>query len=73
MIIADNRPSFSLTITRERTEDLQKTLDTLVEILGSDRGRPGHLREAHEAGAGVRSSRFPSCSNSTRNRSPASR
>ena len=34
VIIADNRPSFSLTITRERTEDLQKTLDTLVEILG---------------------------------------
>ncbi len=34
VIIADNRPSFSLTITRERTEDLQKTLDTLVETLG---------------------------------------
>ncbi|MFX6269944.1 penicillin-binding protein 2, partial [Acinetobacter baumannii] len=34
VIIADNRPSFSLTITRERTKDLQKTLDTLVEILG---------------------------------------
>ncbi|MCP1626684.1 penicillin-binding protein 2 [Pseudomonas nitroreducens] len=34
VIIADNRPSFSLTITRERTENLQDTLKTLVEILG---------------------------------------
>ncbi|TLP69577.1 penicillin-binding protein 2 [Pseudomonas nitroreducens] len=34
VIIADNRPSFSLTITRERTENLQETLKTLVEILG---------------------------------------
>ena len=34
VIIADNRPSFSLTITRERTENLQETLKTLVDILG---------------------------------------
>ncbi|MFJ3053391.1 penicillin-binding protein 2 [Pseudomonas nitroreducens] len=34
VIIADNRPSFSLTITRERTENLQDTLKNLVEILG---------------------------------------
>jgi penicillin-binding protein 2 len=34
VIVADNRPSFSLTITRERTENLQETLKTLVDILG---------------------------------------
>ena len=34
VIIADNRPSFSLTITRERTENLKDTLKTLVDILG---------------------------------------
>lgn len=34
VIIADNRPSFSLTITRERTENLQETLKALVDILG---------------------------------------
>ena len=34
VIIADNRPSFSLTITRERTENLQDTLKALVDILG---------------------------------------
>ena len=33
-IIADNRPSFSLTVTRERAEDWRKTLDTVVEVLG---------------------------------------
>ncbi|MCQ4307031.1 penicillin-binding protein 2 [Pseudomonas stutzeri] len=32
-IIADNRPSFSLTVTRERAEDWRKTLDTVVEVL----------------------------------------
>ena len=32
-IIADNRPSFSLTVTRERAEDWRKTLDTMVEVL----------------------------------------
>lgn len=34
VIIADNRPSFSLTITRERTENLHQELQALVEILG---------------------------------------
>ncbi|WP_217476178.1 penicillin-binding protein 2 [Stutzerimonas stutzeri] len=33
-IIADNRPSFSLTVTRERAEDWRQTLDTVVEVLG---------------------------------------
>ena len=51
VIIADNRPSFSLTITRERTEDLQKTPRHAGGDPRPDRGRPGHLREAHEAGA----------------------
>ncbi|MCQ4240309.1 penicillin-binding protein 2 [Stutzerimonas stutzeri] len=32
-IIADNRPSFSLTVTRERAGDWRKTLDTVVEVL----------------------------------------
>ncbi|MBO3275242.1 penicillin-binding protein 2 [Pseudomonas schmalbachii] len=34
VIIADNRPSFSLTVTRERTENLEQVMQTLVEILG---------------------------------------
>ena len=34
VLIADNRPSFSLTVTRERTENLQQELQALVEILG---------------------------------------
>ena len=34
VIIADNRPSFSLTITRERAENWRQTLDTLVQVLG---------------------------------------
>lgn len=33
-LIADNRPSFSLTVTRERAEDWRKTLDIVVEVLG---------------------------------------
>ncbi|MCJ0971838.1 penicillin-binding protein 2 [Pseudomonas sp. PS1] len=33
-IIADNRPSFSLTVTRERAGDWRKTLDAVVEVLG---------------------------------------
>lgn len=33
VIIADNRPSFSLTITRERAGDWLKVLDTIVEVL----------------------------------------
>jgi penicillin-binding protein 2 len=32
-IIADNRPSFSLTVTRERAGDWRATLDTVVEVL----------------------------------------
>lgn len=34
VILADNRPSFSLTVTRERAGDWKKTLDTVVEVLG---------------------------------------
>ncbi|WP_313516006.1 penicillin-binding protein 2 [Pseudomonas sp.] len=33
VIVADNRPSFSLTVTRERTGDWQSVLDTIVEVL----------------------------------------
>jgi penicillin-binding protein 2 len=33
IILADNRPSFSLTVTRERAGDWKKTLDNVVEIL----------------------------------------
>jgi penicillin-binding protein 2 len=33
VVIADNRPSFSLTLTRERAGDWRKALDTVVEIL----------------------------------------
>ncbi|MVW76794.1 penicillin-binding protein 2 [Pseudomonas xionganensis] len=38
VIIADNRPSFSLTLTRERAGDWPAVLDTIVEVLalGSD-------------------------------------
>ncbi|MDF3931434.1 penicillin-binding protein 2 [Pseudomonas citronellolis] len=34
VLIADNRPSFSLTVTRERTENLKQEMDALVDILG---------------------------------------
>ncbi|MDH4765338.1 penicillin-binding protein 2 [Pseudomonas oryzihabitans] len=34
IIVADNRPSFSLTITRERADNWRQTLDTLVQVLG---------------------------------------
>lgn len=34
VILADNRPSFSLTVTRERAGNWKKTLDTVVEVLG---------------------------------------
>ncbi|MCO6060018.1 penicillin-binding protein 2 [Pseudomonas sp. MOB-449] len=33
LIIADNRPSFSLSVTRERAGDWQQTLDVIVEVL----------------------------------------
>ncbi len=33
VIIADNRPSFSLSVTRERAGDWAKVLDTIVEVL----------------------------------------
>ena len=33
-IIADNRPSFSLTMTRERAGNWRQVLDTVVEVLG---------------------------------------
>lgn len=33
VIIADNRPSFSLTVSRERAGDWQQVLDTIVEVL----------------------------------------
>ncbi|AYF88570.1 penicillin-binding protein 2 [Pseudomonas sp. JS3066] len=33
VIIADNRPSFSLSVTRERAADWEKTLDVIVEVL----------------------------------------
>ncbi len=33
LIIADNRPSFSLTVTRERAKDWPVILDTLTEVL----------------------------------------
>src|SRR5574344_710388 len=33
VIIADNRPSFSLTVSRERAGDWQQVLDAIVEVL----------------------------------------
>src|SRR6218665_80363 len=33
VIIADNRPSFSLTVTRERAGDWHQVLDVIVEVL----------------------------------------
>ena len=33
VVIADNRPSFSLTVSRERAEDWHRVLDTVVEVL----------------------------------------
>ncbi|BCQ63658.1 hypothetical protein PBOI14_54080 [Pseudomonas sp. Boi14] len=33
VVLADNRPSFNLTITRERTTDLKGELDTVVDLL----------------------------------------
>ncbi|MDA8482202.1 penicillin-binding protein 2 [Pseudomonas resinovorans] len=33
VIIADNRPSFSLSVTRERAGDWEQTLDVIVEVL----------------------------------------
>jgi penicillin-binding protein 2 len=34
VIIADNRPSFSLSVTRERAGDWKQVLDVIVEVLG---------------------------------------
>ncbi|WP_263146668.1 penicillin-binding protein 2 [Pseudomonas sp. RIT-PI-AD] len=34
VVVADNRPSFSLTVTRERTGDWEQVLDVIVEVLG---------------------------------------
>lgn len=34
VIVADNRPSFSLTLTRERAGDWEPVLDVIVEVLG---------------------------------------
>ncbi len=34
VIVADNRPSFSLTLSRERAGDWQQVLDVIVEVLG---------------------------------------
>ncbi|WP_300656018.1 penicillin-binding protein 2 [Pseudomonas sp.] len=34
VILADNRPSFSLTLTRERAGDWEPVLDVIVEVLG---------------------------------------
>ncbi|OEC33276.1 penicillin-binding protein 2 [Pseudomonas cuatrocienegasensis] len=34
VIVADNRPSFSLTLTRERAGDWRQVLDVIVEVLG---------------------------------------
>ncbi|MBS7664076.1 penicillin-binding protein 2 [Pseudomonas lalucatii] len=36
VIIADNRPSFSLTLTRERAGDWERVLDVIVEVLELD-------------------------------------
>jgi penicillin-binding protein 2 len=36
VIIADNRPSFSLTLTRERASDWPQVLDVIVEVLELD-------------------------------------
>ncbi|MDH4608189.1 penicillin-binding protein 2 [Pseudomonas sp. BN102] len=33
VLVADNRPSFSLSVTRERAGDWQQTLDVIVEVL----------------------------------------
>ncbi|MEB0150801.1 penicillin-binding protein 2, partial [Pseudomonas sp. CCC2.2] len=33
VVIADNRPSFSLTMTRERSGDWAQVLDAIVEVL----------------------------------------
>ena len=33
VVIADNRPSFSLSMTRERSGDWQQVLDVIVEVL----------------------------------------
>jgi penicillin-binding protein 2 len=33
VVIADNRPSFSLTVSRERAEDWRRVLDIIVEVL----------------------------------------
>jgi penicillin-binding protein 2 len=33
VVLADNRPSYNLTITRERTTDLKGELDAIVNLL----------------------------------------
>ena len=33
VLLADNRASFSLTLTRERVEDLDQVLDSIIELL----------------------------------------
>ena len=36
VVLADNKPSFNLTLTRERTGGTAQVLDTLVQVLGLD-------------------------------------
>lgn len=69
VIVADNRPSFSLSMTRERAGNWQEVLDTIVEVLDLTTDDRACSRSACAKAVG-RSSRCRSCSNSTKSRSP---
>jgi cell division protein FtsI/penicillin-binding protein 2 len=60
VVVADNRPSFSLSMTRERSGDWQQVLDVIVEVLQLT-PRTGPCSSAQSRGAG-RSSRCRFCS-----------
>ena len=69
VIVADNRPSFSLSMTRERAGNWQEVLDTIVEVLELTKDDRALFEKRMRQAAG-RSSRCRSCSSSTKNRLP---
>lgn len=45
VILADNRPSFSLTITKERADDLEQVLQTVIQVLQLEEESLGQFKE----------------------------
>ncbi len=51
VVVADNRPSFSLSMTRERSGDWQQVLDVIVEVLELTPEDRVIFEKAHASGA----------------------